>query len=148
MSRIFKIVVFAFNLFLIAGAGFLLAERFFPAPPRDNHGSHQAFHEILNLTEEQKKKLIPIEKVFAEQKAFYEHQIALSNMKLADVMREEKAYTPEVQAAVDDIHEAMGELQKITLKHIFEMRALLDEEQSEILDDYVADVLYGSRHKK
>lgn len=105
--------------------------------------SHDDFHEMLGLTSDQLEKLVPIEKEFAKKKAYYKNQIRSANMELGDIMQKEKSFTPEVQAAVEKAHAAMGELQNITLIHFFDMRDLLNEDQAQIFDNYVADVMYG-----
>jgi len=104
--------------------------------------SHSYFHETLNLTPEQLNKLIPLEKKFSEQKLFYENQIHQANIELGDVMKKEKAYTEEVKKAVEKVHAAMGQLQKVTIVHLFEMRKLLDATQAQIFDNYVADAMH------
>ena len=44
-------------------------------------------------------------------------------------------------AAVDATHHAMGELQKATLEHVFEMRAILRPEQQARFDAAVDETL-------
>jgi len=131
----------AFFVILIAGGIFLgtLASGNKNEPPEN---SHPHFHEMLNLTPEQLNKLIPIEKKFAKQRAFYENEIRRANMELGDIMTKEKAYTPEVQAALAKVHAAMGQLQKVTIIHLFEMRELLDAGQVQKFDNYVADAMH------
>tara|TARA_R110002073_G_scaffold285659_1_gene450125 strand:+ start:9601 stop:9957 length:357 start_codon:yes stop_codon:yes gene_type:complete len=107
-----------------------------------SESAHLYFHELLNLTPEQLAKLVPLEKKFSEEKIFYEDQIRRANMQLGDIMKTEKAYTPEVQKAVEKVHFAMGQLQKVTIVHLFAMRELLNEEQAQIFDNYVADAMH------
>ncbi len=145
---IFKRVAFSSLLLgVVVAAGFFAGDYYHKANMKKAaHSaahSHVNFHELLNLTEDQQNRLIPIEKKYAEQKAFYENQIRLANGELGDIMKREKAYTPEVQAAVEKVHTAMGELQKVTLIHLFDMRALLDEEQARVFDNFVADAMHG-----
>ncbi len=44
-------------------------------------------------------------------------------------------------AAIDQSHVAMGALQKETLEHLFEMRAVLDPEQAKRFDSTVVKAL-------
>ena len=142
--KIFKRIVFsAIILLLVVAAGFYIGDYFHRYDMRNLDDSHPHFHEMLNLTQEQLDKLVPIENKFSKEKAFYENQIRLANMELAMIMKKEKAYTPEVKAAVEKVHVAMGELQKVTIVHLFEMRSLLDEKQTQIFDDYVAEAMHG-----
>tara|TARA_R110002073_G_scaffold303165_3_gene471398 strand:+ start:9024 stop:9458 length:435 start_codon:yes stop_codon:yes gene_type:complete len=137
-------IVFSLLLFLsIITIGYFIGSYFHQDYVRDMKNSHPSFHEMLNLTQDQREKLVPLEKKFSEEKIFYENQIRVANMELGDIMNKEKSYTPEVQAAVEKVHTAMGQLQKVTIIHLFDMRALLNEKQAKIFDDYVADVMHG-----
>ncbi|PCI51454.1 MAG: heavy metal resistance protein [Alphaproteobacteria bacterium] len=142
MNVIKRVIFFSLSLLLIIAAGFGIGEYFSNNYAKNITTSHQHFHEKLNFTPEQIDKLIPIEKKYAEQKSLYENQIRRANMELGDIMKKEKAYTPEVQAAVEKVHVAMGYLQEITLIHFFDMRVLLDERQKRVLDDYVTDAMH------
>ena len=56
-------------------------------------------------------------------------------------MEAEHEYGPEVAAAIDDVHAQMGELQKATVRHVFNMRELLDAEQQIQFDRKVSEAL-------
>lgn len=142
MTIIKRIVFFSLFLLLIIAAGYGIGEYFSKNNAQNMKTSHQHFHKMLNFTPDQREKLIPIEKKYAEKKALYEDQIRRANGELGEIMRKEKAYTPKVQAAVEKIHVAMGHLQEITLIHFFDMRVLLDDRQAQILDDYVTDAMH------
>ena len=47
-----------------------------------------------------------------------------------------------VQAAVDHFHAAMGDLQKATITHVFEMRSVLSPAQAEVFDAAVVEALH------
>mgnify|MGYP003677692789 CR=1 FL=1 len=49
--------------------------------------------------------------------------------------------SPAVRAAVDHFHTAMGELQKATIAHVFEMRSTLTPAQARIFDSRIVDAL-------
>ena len=53
----------------------------------------------------------------------------------------EHGYGPRVAQAVDRSHQAMGELQKETLKHIFAMRGVLRPDQAALFDAAVVKAL-------
>lgn len=142
MNVIKRVIFFSLSLLLIIAIGFGIGEYFSKNYAKNMEASHQHFHEKLKFTPGQVDKLIPIEKKYAEQKSLYENQIRQANMELGEIMKKEKAYTPEVQAAVDKVHVAMGHLQEITLIHFFDMRVLLDERQKRVLDDYVTDAMH------
>ena len=47
------------------------------------------------------------------------------------------SYTPRVNSAVDHFHTTMGELQRATIEHVFEMRAVLSPQQRRKFDEIV-----------
>tara|TARA_R110002096_G_scaffold327314_1_gene521400 strand:- start:22187 stop:22621 length:435 start_codon:yes stop_codon:yes gene_type:complete len=143
MSAFKHVAFFSFFLLISIAVGFYIGGYFKSEQGEHLEASHHDFHEMLDLTDDQLEKLVPIEKEFAKKKAYYKNKIRSANMELGDIMQKEKSFTPEVQAAVEKVHAAMGELQKITLIHFFDMRDLLDEKQVQVFDDYVADVMYG-----
>lgn len=105
------------------------------------HDPHQWLHEQLNLTAEQDKKLQPVEEKFAERKKALEAEIHQANKELATAINEDGNYSPRVQQSVDKIHHAMGELQKVTLEHLFEMHSVLTPEQRKKLNSLTTDAL-------
>jgi hypothetical protein len=48
-------------------------------------------------------------------------------------MGEEKGYGPRVAACVEVVHQRMGDLQKASIEHVFEMRSVLSPEQGDKL---------------
>lgn len=129
---------------LLAGlGGAYLGLRLFSAPPVDN-GVHAAIHRNLDLTSEQDRELHAIESRFASRNAELEEEMRAANRELAVAIDEDKAYTARVQAAVDHFHHAMGALQKATVEHIFEMRAVLTPEQQVAFDTTIKEALIAS----
>jgi endonuclease III-like uncharacterized protein len=94
------------------------------------------------LNAQQDKKLAVIEKDFRRQRALYEEQMKLANMELAEAIKGSGYYSPQVQEAVDKIHGAMGELQKLTLQHLADMQGILSEKQNRQLEEKVVEQLY------
>jgi hypothetical protein len=86
-----------------------------------------------------------IEKGFAARKAELEAELREDNVRLAEAIKAEHGYGPKVAAAVDLSHHAMGELQKETLQHIFEMRGVLRPDQAERFDDAVVKALTAKK---
>ena len=60
---------------------------------------------------------------------------------LAQAMENEHEYGPEVSAAIDEVHARMGDLQKATVRHVFDMREILEPEQQRQFDRKVSDAL-------
>ncbi len=99
----------------------------------DEVTSHAWLHRELNLTEAQHKALEPIEAKFGERQRQLAAALRESKHRLAQVIAEDKAYTPRVTAAVENVHHCMGELQKASIEHVFAMRAVLTPEQGDKL---------------
>ena len=95
--------------------------------------AHKWLHQELQLTEAQHKALEPIEAKFAEKEHRLAEQLRAANLKLARVMAADKSYTPRVAAEVEMVHHCMGDLQKASIEHVFEMRAVLTPEQGDKL---------------
>ncbi len=112
-------------------------------PALDAHqaDSHGWLHKELHITSDQEKKLIPIEQKFAARKQSLEMKIREANIELSKAMLEDKRYSDRVQAGIDTIHHAQGELQKATMEHLFEMQTVLTPEQADKLNKFAADAL-------
>ena len=65
-----------------------------------------------------------------------------ANRELAAAIAASDGDTPQVQAAVDHFHAAMGDLQKATITHVFEMRSVLTPAQAEVFDAAVVEALH------
>lgn len=102
---------------------------------------HQWLHEQLNITSEQDTKLEPIEAKFAKRKRALEAEIHKANRELATAINEDGNYSVRVKQSVDKIQAAMGELQKVTLEHLFEMHSVLTPEQRTKLNSLTTDAL-------
>lgn len=102
---------------------------------------HAAIHGQLDLTPDQERRIDAIEADFAEERATLEAELRAANRELVTAISANQGDTPEVQAAVDHFHVAMGDLQKATLRHIFEMRAVLTPQQAAHFDAAVVESL-------
>jgi nickel and cobalt resistance protein CnrR len=102
---------------------------------------HSIVHEKLDLSAEQDRRLDVIEARFAARRPALEAEVRAANRELAAAIAASEGDTPEVQAAVDHFHAAMGDLQKATITHVFEMRSVLTPAQAEVFDEAVADAL-------
>lgn len=108
------------------------------APPTDLHA---VIHQRLDLTPDQDRRLDAIEAGFARERERLEAELRQANRELTVAIGESRGDTPEVQAAVDHFHLAMGELQKATIAHVFEMRAVLSPDQAAVFDRAVVETL-------
>ena len=110
----------------------------------DEVTSHAWLHRELKLTEEQLRALDPVELKFGERQRQLSEELRVANRELARAMAEEKAYTARVAAAVEHVHHRMGELQKISIEHVFAMRAVLSPTQGDRLLDLAKQSLEQS----
>jgi Spy/CpxP family protein refolding chaperone len=104
-----------------------------PPVTADDIASHEWLHRELKLTEAQHRALEPIEQGFGEKQRRLAEALREANRQLARGMAEDKAYTPRVTAAVEHVHHCMGDLQKVSIEHIFAMRTVLTPEQGDKL---------------
>lgn len=108
----------------------------------ENDGSlHQFVHDELTLSDDQNERLETLESRFAVERAELESSLRAANARLARAMENEHEYGPEVNAAIEDVHEKMGALQKATVQHVFNMRDVLTPEQQGRFDRKVSDAL-------
>jgi Spy/CpxP family protein refolding chaperone len=115
------------------GGGEYVIHRMRPSTPM-----HELLHQRLHLTAEQQRQIEGLERQNNARQAALEAEMRAANVDLARAIQAQHAYTPEVQAAVDRFHRAMGELQKETILHVLAMRSVLTPEQAAQFDDTVA----------
>lgn len=113
-------------------------------PPAHVADAHEWLHKELHVTAAQHKALEPIEARYAERERALREKMRQANRELAAAIAKSRAYSPEVAAAVEKVHQHMGELQKASLEHLFEMRTVLTPEQSERLFQLAHDALEKS----
>lgn len=102
---------------------------------------HEIMHEQLDLDPEQERQIDSLEARFAGQRKALDAEMRKANVELANAVANEHAYGPAVEQAVDRSHMAMGELQKVTLRHVFAMREVLRPDQARVFDKAVTDAL-------
>lgn len=99
----------------------------------------------LSLSAEQKAALEPIEKKFKEANARYAARMGEANRALAKALEKGDPNAPEIAEAIDAIHHHMGEMQKASIAHLFEMRSVLTKEQGDRLLAMAREALENSR---
>ncbi|MBT9473215.1 MAG: periplasmic heavy metal sensor [Pseudomonadota bacterium] len=102
---------------------------------------HSFLHGKLNLSTDQKAKLEILETEFAVRRRAREAELRLANAELAAAIETQHRYSPEVKSAIEHFHDVMGELQKETIVHILDMRAILTPNQAAIFDKRVSEAL-------
>lgn len=107
--------------------------------------THTEFHDRLfselRLSDDQQKLMDALEAQYATENRAHRERLAAANLALADAIEREDAYGVEVEHAVDNVHAAMLDLQKSTIRHLYEMRDILNTDQKAIFDRYVAKTL-------
>ena len=137
-SRYLLVILIAFGAAL---AGVYVGRSYIVQHPPVESELHQLLHEKLDLDSDQETKIEALEAQFAIQRQALELELRADNARLAQAIQTERGYGPQVSAAIDRSHQAMGELQKATLEHIFAMRSVLRPEQAAQFDDAVVKAL-------
>jgi hypothetical protein len=102
---------------------------------------HELVHEKLHLTSDQQRRIAGLEAQHAARREALQAEMRGANADLARAIQAQHAYTPQVQAAIDRFHHAMGELQKETILHVLAMRTELTPAQAAQFDQTVAKSL-------
>ncbi len=139
--QLILVAVLAISLALV---GVWLGRMIQPTPHHNGAELHALMHDGLQLDDEQERALAVLERDFAAKRESLEARLKADNARLAEAIAAEHEYGPRVSAAVDATHDAMGDLQKATLEHVFAMRAILREEQQAKFDATVAESLAQS----
>ncbi|MCM3681727.1 Heavy-metal resistance [Sphingomonas sp. OV641] len=134
-------MLIAIIAFVAAVAGVWAGRELFPSPPSPGVELHSLLHDGLELDEAQQTKLQMLESHFTVRRRALELELRADNARLAAAIEAEHGNGPQVAAAVDRSHGAMGELQKETLNHMFAMRQILRPDQARTFDRAVVKAL-------
>lgn len=144
MKKLPLVLVLLVVVFLVAACATCLSVALYSKLQKSTHqAAHDWIHTKLNVTAGQEKALEPIEKRYHEKRRELEHQIDLSNRELAKAILADGRDSQSVQKAIEKIHATMGDLQKLTIGHVFEMRETLSPEQYQKLLNLTANALYN-----
>jgi len=124
-----------------AGAGAWICARYVVTHHAQGPSLHDIVHEDLDLTPDQLRRLEVIEKSYAVDRARLEDEVRAANRELATAIRKGQKDSPELNAAIDHMHMAMGALQKATIGHVFDMRAVLTPRQAKKFDAEITSAL-------
>jgi len=134
-------ILIALVAFLAGIAGVFVGRTLIPAPQAQGTDLHEVLHHQLKLDAGQEAQLDVLEQRFAVRRRALELDLRAANARLAGAIQAEHGNGPQVAAAVDASHMAMGELQKETLAHIFAMRQILRPDQAKLFDQAVVKAL-------
>jgi|TARA_R110002124_G_scaffold29919_12_gene103555 Spy/CpxP family protein refolding chaperone len=125
---------------MASGAGTWASARWMMHQPK-TPSLHSLVHDELNLNAQQEARLEALETRFAARRGPLEAEVRAANDELARAIETSDGDSPAVRAAVDHFHVAMGDLQKATIAHVFEMRSTLTPDQARIFDARIVDAL-------
>lgn len=126
---------------LAAGGGAWVCARYVIGRQAAGPSLHDMVHRDLDLTAEQSRRLDAIEERYAVERGALEADVRAANRELADAIRDGHEDSPKVEPAIDHLHMAMGALQKATIAHVFDMRAVLTPKQARTFDAEIAAAL-------
>ena len=108
---------------------------------REQPSLHRIVHHDLKLTRRQLSRIEVIEDGFAARRPALEAEVRAANLELARAIEHSDGDSPQVQAAVDHLHIAMGALPKETIAHVFEMRSVLTPAQAAVFNNRIVAAL-------
>jgi Spy/CpxP family protein refolding chaperone len=109
--------------------------------PEQPPSLHAFVHHELKLSPAQEQRIEALEQDFAVRRRKREAELRAANAELAAAIQARHEYSPDVQAAVERFHHAMGELQKETILHVLGMRKVLTPEQAAKFDRRIGEAL-------
>lgn len=142
MKSAFRLALLAI-LFLALGLGSAWVMQDYFVTKRSGNFHHRMHHE-LGLSPTQDAAINEMETRFAAEKREIEERLHQANARLGSLIKEDKRMSPRVQRAVAEIHTAMGDMQRLTLQHIFEMTEVLTPRQADKFYGFVADAFAQS----
>jgi uncharacterized protein YicC (UPF0701 family) len=83
---------------------------------------HERLHAVVPLDDSEKQILQAKEQLFATRRGEIEARLRIANRQLADAIAADPKWNPQVERASREVERAAGDLQRITLEHVFEMR--------------------------
>lgn len=141
MRSAWRIALIALIAFAAAVAGVYAAQTFSEQQRKSESELHAFLHNELKLNASQEAKVEAIETRFAVRKKALAADMRTANARLANAIEAEHGYGPKVTVAVDHVHHVMGDMQKETLEHLFEMRAVMNADQARRFDQTVVKAL-------
>ncbi|NWG54746.1 MAG: periplasmic heavy metal sensor [Hydrogenophilaceae bacterium] len=107
-----------------------------------------AVHRELDLSEAQNRALEEIEARHAERRTALDAEMRAAAREIAAAIHEDHEPSERLDRAIARFHEAMGQTQQEAVRHVFEMRAVLDERQQARFDDIVrAELLRAAEER-
>jgi Spy/CpxP family protein refolding chaperone len=141
VNRSTALVTWALATAVLAALTSLVVLRWFGSHDEQETDFHQWMHRNLELSPEQHDALEPAEQRFTARQEALLREMAEAERALAEAIRSGDVDSPGITKALEQLHDAQGELQQLTLTHFFEMKEQLDPEQAEKLRQWTHDRL-------
>ncbi len=107
--------------------------------------SHEDFHDRLlfelQLSDEQQQQMNALEVRHVAENRELQAALSAANRGLAESLARHDEYGAGIEQAIEDVHVDMLELQKTTIRHLYEMRDILTPEQQVIFDRHVQETI-------
>lgn len=134
-------LLLALVAFVASLVGVVVGRSLFEQRIRPSAALHETLHKQLQLDRNQAARIEELEGQYAVRRKGLELQLRADNARLAAAFEAEQNFGPKVTAQIDRSHRDMGELQKVTIAHIFAMRAVLRADQAKRFDQAVVKAL-------
>lgn len=136
-----KLIIYLSIFFLCGAAIGLWVGQSSPPNSLDNAhcrpvkaGELDSFYtDVLGVTDSQKAEILEIEKQYQKSRDYFARRMHKANMDLAKVIEEEGYESTQIASTVEEIHTAMGELQKLSLSHLAAVEKRLKPDQALLL---------------
>lgn len=136
-----RTILVAVIALVAAFAGVVIGRALTAPAAKPLNAIHDVVHDDLDLTAEQTARITRLEARFALRRQALEWELRAANARLAASLQREQAFGPGVAADLDRAQQAMGQLQKETIGHVFAMRAVLTPRQADEFDRAVTKAL-------
>ncbi len=138
-----KLLIYLIVFFLCGGAiGAWIGQRSVPefqegayCRPASHDELDYFYTDTLKVSEEQKKRIVEIEKAYQKERDLFADRMHRANLELANVIEQEGYESPKIRPMVSEIHIAMGELQALSLKHLSTIEKVLEPDQARLLKE-------------
>ncbi|MGZ0655846.1 periplasmic heavy metal sensor [Coraliomargarita sp. W4R53] len=139
-----RIVMFLVLLLLVCAGVSLLTGRLMMKEDfrqHDQSHGHDWLHHELELTDEERAMIDAYEPGYRQQRQELLSQYNVKVTGLANLLEAAQSPTPEITAAIHDLHGVHGQLQSLSIEHFFDMLSVLPPEKQERLRHLAVEAL-------
>jgi len=140
-SRVSPLLFILALVVICALCGAWVGAHLWPSNPAAHVQFHDELFSDLRLSEEQTDLIEAMEVLHERESDDFRAKLAEANKTLADMLEINGSYNSEVETAIENVHIATLDLQKATIRHLYDMRGALDPAQKAVFDRHVSDRL-------